>query len=240
MTALVTEPQYLRLKRYILEGMASGQWPPNDRLPSEGELTRKFTVSRMTANRALKELADQGLITRVKGVGSFAAKPKAEATMIEVRDIRAEIAARDAQHSARVLQLVETRANDVLAAQFEIAVGARLFISEVLHSANGEPFQLEERYVNPRCARDYLEQDLTKTTAHAFLMQVAPLERAEHIIEAELPDERVAELLGLAEREPVLIMHRRTFSRRTVASVARLIYPASRFRLVGHFNVLGG
>jgi GntR family histidine utilization transcriptional repressor len=231
------EPHYLRLKRYIAEGIASGHWPPHDRLPSEGELTRKFSVSRMTANRALRELADEGLITRVKGVGSFAAGPKAEATMIEVRDIRAEIEARAQIHSARVLNLRATRADDVMASQFEIVPGARIFHSEVVHSADGEPLQLELRYVNPACAPDYLRLDLATTTAHAYLMRVAPLERAEHIIEAELADGATALRLGIADRAPVLIMQRRTWSRGIVASVARFIYPASRFRLVGHFKI---
>lgn len=234
---LSSEPHYLRLKRYIAEGIAAGHWPPNDRLPSEGDLTRKFSVSRMTANRALRELADEGLITRVKGVGSFAAGPKAEATMIEVRDIRNEIEARAQTHSALVLQLRSTRADDVLAQQFEIAPGSRIFHSEVVHSADGEPLQLELRHVNPACAPDYLRQDLATTTAHAYLMRAAPLERAEHIIEAELADRATAHRLCIADREPVLIMQRRTWSRGIVASVARLVYPASRFRLVGHFKI---
>jgi GntR family histidine utilization transcriptional repressor len=238
-TAASTEPHYLRLKRYIVEGIAAGQWPPNDRLPSEGDLTRQFAVSRMTANRALRELADQGVITRIKGVGSFAAGPKVEATMIEVRDIRAEIEARAQTHGARVLALRATRADPVLAGQFEIAPGARVFHSEVLHSADGEPLQLELRYVNPACAPDYLSCDLAHTTAHAYLMRAAPLERAEHVIEAELADASTAQLMHIAERAPLLIMLRRTWSRGRVASVARLIYPASRFRLVGHFNIHG-
>jgi GntR family transcriptional regulator, histidine utilization repressor len=231
-----SEPHYQRLKRYIAEGILSGQWPPNDRLPSEGDLTRQFAVSRMTANRALRELADEGLITRVKGVGSFAAGPKAEATMIEVRDIRAEIEARAQHHQARVLDLRATRADAPLARQFEIDTHARIFQSQVLHSGDGEPLQLEVRYVNPACAPEYLNQDLEKTTAHAYLMRVAPLERAEHVIEAELADAKTAHLLHIAERAPLLIMLRRTWSRGTVASVARLVYPASRFRLVGHFK----
>ena len=44
---------------------ASGQIKPGDRLPSEHELVAQFGISRMTVNRALRELVDQGRIVRV-------------------------------------------------------------------------------------------------------------------------------------------------------------------------------
>ena len=49
-------PQYLKVKTHLREGIASGRWRPGERLPSESELTDAFGVSRMTVNRALREL----------------------------------------------------------------------------------------------------------------------------------------------------------------------------------------
>jgi GntR family histidine utilization transcriptional repressor len=231
------QPQYLRLKRFIVEGIASGQWKAHQRVPSEGELARRFGVSRMTANRALRELASEGSITRIQGVGSFAAGPKAEATMVEVRDIRGEIQARGEIHLSRVMVLEAIAAPAALAEQFGLAPGALVFHSRIVHSGDDIPLQLEDRFVNPRVAEHYLSLDLTAITPHEYLMKVAPLERAEHRIEAEMPDAATARLLALGAREPLLILHRRTWSQGHAASVAKLSYPASRFRLVGHFNI---
>lgn len=229
-------PHYLRLKRYIANGIAAGTWAPRDRIPSEGELMRLFGVARMTANRALRELAAEGLIARIQGVGSFVAAPKTESTAVAVRGIRAEIEARGQRHSTLVLALESVSANAALAAQFELAPGNTLYRSCLLHRADEVPLQFEERYVNPAAAPDYLTLDFTTITPHEHLMRVAPLDAAEHVIEAEKPNAELRRILALAADEPTLVLNRRTWSRGRIASLARLVHPASRFRLVGHLD----
>ena len=64
---------YSRVKKYLLGEMQGGRWPPGAQMPSEAELVAQFGVSRMTVNRALRELQSEGLIERVQGVGTFAA-----------------------------------------------------------------------------------------------------------------------------------------------------------------------
>ena len=67
------QPLYLKVKRHILENIGSGKWAISARVPSENDIVKKFGVSRMTANRALKELSDEGVLVRIAGVGSFVA-----------------------------------------------------------------------------------------------------------------------------------------------------------------------
>jgi GntR family histidine utilization transcriptional repressor len=230
------EPHYLRLKRHIVSGIAAGRWNIEDKIPSEGELTRAFGLSRMTVNRALRELAQEGVIVREQGRGSFVARPKAAATMIAVRSIRDEIEARGARYEARLIESGERFANDMAAKRFELSPGARLFYSTVLHHADGLPLQIEERLVNPAVAPDYLRQDFNRIVPHDYLMQIAPLEAAEHVIEAELPDASCASRLSIRSSEPVLILSRRTWSQGTVASFVRLTHPASRYQFSGRID----
>ena len=58
---------YARVKRHLKAQLASGRWPSGARMPSEAELVARFRVSRMTVNRALRELSDEGLVERVQG-----------------------------------------------------------------------------------------------------------------------------------------------------------------------------
>lgn len=69
----------------------------------------QFGFSRMTINRALRELTDEGLLVRLQGVGTFVAEPKGQSALFEVRSIAAEIVARHHQHRCEVLLLEETR-----------------------------------------------------------------------------------------------------------------------------------
>ncbi|ODN72400.1 HTH-type transcriptional regulator FrlR [Methylobrevis pamukkalensis] len=95
------EPLYQGLKREIRDRIARGDWAAGTRVPSENELVAEFGVSRMTANRALRELAAEGLVVRVKGAGSFVADAKGHSALVEVRNIADEIRARGHDHRAR-------------------------------------------------------------------------------------------------------------------------------------------
>lgn len=231
------KPQYLKLKHHILRHITNGDWPPLSRVPSENELVIQFGVSRMTVNRALRELTDAGVVTRLQGIGSFVAGPKAESAMFEVRSIRDEIVARGQSHTVDVLICEPVSARAATARQFGLQNGVELFHSRLLHLADGTPLQLEDRFVNPACAPDYLDIDFHVEIPHQYLMRAAPLQRTEHVIEAEAANKRVARVLDVAPGDPLLTLSRRTWSRGHVASYVRLTHPAGKYRFVGAFRV---
>jgi GntR family histidine utilization transcriptional repressor len=230
-------PAYLKLKRYLLQHIVNGDYPPQSRLPSEKDLVMKFGVSRMTVNRAMRELTSAGVITRVQGVGSFVADPKVESALLDVRSIRSEIAARGETHSVDVLVSESVAASPSMARQFGITSGDPLFHSRLLHRADGKPLQLEDRFVSPACAPGYLDIDFQLEIPHHYLMRTAPLQRTEHVIEAEAANRRLAKWLDVSVGAPLLVLGRRTWSRDRVASVARLTHPAAKYRFVGSFHV---
>lgn len=229
-------PQYLKVKTHLREGIASGHWRPGERLPSEAELTASFGVSRMTVNRALRELHQEGLVTRVQGVGSFVAELHRIASTLTVRDVHEEIAARGHHHEARVHVLETLRANEAQAATFGLKAGAALFHSVIVHRENGIAIQVEDRLVNPACAPDYMAQDFQRITPTHYLLDVAPLSEARYTIEAELPQALEARLLGLAKGEPCLVVKRATLSRGRTVTAVRLVHPGSRWILQGSFQ----
>lgn len=228
-------PQYRRVKDHIAGRIAAGEWAPGARVPSEGELTRSFGLSRMTVNRALRELVAEGQIVRVQGVGSFVAQRKAESAIFAVRNIAEEIQSSSRRHTAEVLVL-ESKRDPEIAARLGLGPDEPVFHSILVHRADGLPVQLEDRWVNPRFAPDYLGQDFRAITPNQHLTQLAPYQRFEHVVEAETPAPDVARRLQLEPGEPCLVLSRRTWARGMVSSVARLIHPARRYRLAGQFG----
>jgi GntR family histidine utilization transcriptional repressor len=227
-------PAYQRIKGWLLARIEAGEWREGDRIPSEPELARRFKVARMTVNRAVRELAAAHLLVRAPGSGTFVAPPRHESTLVEIRSIAEELRWRGAVHSAQVRRLAEARADKALAAELGVAEGEPLFHSVVLHRADGVPVQLEERWVVPAAAPEYLRQDFAQITPSEYLMRVAPLARVDYRVEARLPGEAIAEALDLGPGEPCLLLHRRTFSRGHAAGVADLWHPGARYRLTGH------
>lgn len=226
--------RYLQVKDFILERIAGGTLRAGERVPSENELTRTLTVSRMTANRALRELAADGVLVRVAGVGTFVAEQRVHAHPLEVRNIADEIRSRGHEHRVRVHALEAVNASRELAERCGVKVGAPLDYSLLTHFEDASPLQVEERYVNPQVAPGYLKNDFTRLTPHEFLIRVAPLQRAEHIVRAVVPERRIRRLLKLEKGDVCLLIMRRTFSHGRIASVADLYHPGSRYELAAN------
>ena len=227
---------YARVKQHLKEQLARGRWPPGARMPSEAELVAQFGVSRMTVNRALRELQAEGLVERVQGVGTFAAQLHRVSSTLTIRDLHSEIVARGHRHHAEVHLARQEPAGAALAARLGLAEGAPVFHTLIVHHENGVPLQCEDRYVNPACAPGYLGVDFTQTTPTHYLLEVAPLWEAQYSIEACAPTAREAKLLGIARGEPCLIVVRRTVSRGVPITLARLVHPGSRYQIDGQFK----
>jgi GntR family histidine utilization transcriptional repressor len=227
-------PLYAGVKQLVLDRIRSGEWPPNHRVPSENELVAELKVSRMTANRALRELASEGELVRIQGVGSFVAERKGHTGLFEVRNIAEEIAERGHAYSANVVLLQADNASPEVADALNLPIGAPVFHSIIVHSENGVPVQIEDRFVNPEAAPDYVKQDFTAITPNVYLSRIAPLSDAEHVVEAAMPQPWECRLLVIQPTEPCLMIRRRTWSGRQPVAMARLLYPGSRYRLESH------
>ncbi|MDO5625766.1 MAG: histidine utilization repressor [Pseudomonadota bacterium] len=226
---------YARVKQHLLTGMASGRWAEGDRLPSEHELVAEFGLSRMTVNRALRELVAEGHVRRVAGVGSFVAEKKPQSTLLRIASIASDIRARGHTHQCDMHTAEGTALTPEAAQALGLPVGARGFHTLCLHRENGVPVQLEDRWVNPRCAPQFLGQDFARTTPGDYLMQSVPYDEIEHLVDAVLPTPAQAQLLAMPEGEPCLLLTRRTFSAGQAVTWVRCWHPAIRYRLGSRF-----
>jgi GntR family histidine utilization transcriptional repressor len=227
-------PPYARVKDYVLGQIQNGAWVEGEMIPSESRLSAQFGLSRMTINRALRELTADQILHRVQGMGTYVAMHKYQSTVVEIRSLAREIAERGHRHHAVVLLRKRIRQNEAMRAKFE-RVHDELFHSVIVHYENASAIQVEDRYVNPQLFPDYLAQDFTEQTPNEYLTRLAPIQRVEFGIEAVMPDEETAARLTMRKNEPCLVLNRRTWSFGQVASVVGLWHPGSRYRFSGSF-----
>lgn len=226
---------YARIKQHLKDELSRGRWPPGAPMPSDAELVAQFGVSRMTVTRAVNELRSEGLVERVQGVGTFAAQLRVVSTL-RIRDLHEEITSRGHRHHLVVHVARQEAAQEGLANRLGLAVGAPVFHTLMVHYENGVALQCENRYVNPKCAPDYLKCDFTRTTPTQYLLQVAPFHEAQYWVEAALPTAQEATLLGIRREEPCLVVVRRTVGPDGPITLGRLVHPGSRYLLQGEFK----
>ena len=229
-------PLYEQVKQFIIDGIRSQEWRPGDKLPSEHELTRRFGISRMTINRALRELTSEGVVRRVGGLGSFVAERKPPTMLFEVRDVAREISERGNSYECHVIAQEALTLSPHQAAQLQLPSGRRMFHSSLIHLENGVPLQLEERWVNPELVPDYLELDFHQTTAFSRLSKVA-ISEVEHRISAVLPEQHDIDMLQLVQGEPCMLLVRRTWSGKALLARSRFLSASSRYSLYNRFIV---
>ena len=225
------EPIYQQIKQTIQRRIESGDWTAGQKLPSENDLVVALDVSRMTINRALRELTQQGLIKRVHGLGSFVAEAPRHASLIELQDIALEIAQHGKRHSSQVLGLDAVSAQPDVAVQMELPTGSKIYYLRAVHHQDDLPIQLESRYVNPAVMPGFIDQDFTGITATAYLLQQFKPDEMEHRVRAVMPDQPVRDLLAMQDSEPCLQLIRRTWSNDQVVTFVTLTYPGDRYEL---------
>ena len=96
-------PIYEQVKVFIRTKIKSGDWVAGNPVPSESAFMHQFGVSRMTVNRALRELMAEGVVRRVQGSGTFVAEIDQVSSKLEIRDIQEEIEERGHVHGTEII-----------------------------------------------------------------------------------------------------------------------------------------
>ena len=230
---------YQQVKDFVARKIADGSWKPGDRVPSEQELVAEFGMARMTVNRALRELAEQGKIVRVAGVGSFVAEEKPQSTLLQIANIADEIRQRGHDHRCELVSLARVAAPLDIAASLDLRTGESVYALTCVHFEDDVAVQLEDRYVNPRMAPDFIRQDFTIALPSEYLVKHVPFDQIEHVVDAILPTPEQAELLQMPVTQPCLMLTRRTWAGGTPVTLVRCLHPGTRYRLGSRFRADG-
>jgi GntR family transcriptional regulator, histidine utilization repressor len=231
-----TLPRYLEIQRDLQERIASGQWVPGSRVPAEHELQGQYNCSRMTVNKALSALAKAGLILRRRRSGSFVAMPRSQETILNIQDIKAEILAKGKSYRFEILSQTEREMSAQDALQLRVRPGGRVLVISVRHFANDHPFVVEDRLMNLAVVPSARTEPFAQSPPGTWLLEVVPWTNAEHVIQAELADQRIASLLGIPKKAACLVIERRTWQGDATITWVRLTYPGDRHQLTSHFR----
>jgi GntR family transcriptional regulator len=197
--------RYVTVARALAEELRSGPLGDAPHLPSERELCVRFSVSRVTVRRALRELEADGLITAAAGRGWFVRGGRLEEPENELLSFSAVAGARGLRATARVLAATTREATLDEAERLAIAPGAPLVSLDRLRLVDGVPLAIDRSLVPASRVAGLLERDWTSASLYEALAEAgcAPV-RAEYVVRADAADASEARLLGLEPGGPVL------------------------------------
>lgn len=207
-------------------------WAPGETIPHETALAEEFGVARPTVNRAMRALADEGLIERRRKAGTRVAEtPKRHARAV-IPLIREEIETTGAGYGYALIGVRHGRAPEEVNARFGDFGEPKLIHVAALHLADGAPYVLEERWINLDAVPDAARADFAAISGNEWLVRNAPFTGAAYTLGAEPAGRAEAAALAVREGAPILVVERLTRSGDAVVTIARLAYaPGYRMRL---------
>lgn len=197
------------IRAEVLRRIRAREWPPGSLIPGEEALSQEFGVARATMNRALRELAEAGVIERKKRSGTRVAELPVRRARLDIPVIRLDVLARGQAYGFDLLADRTAPAPVPVSARLGLPEACPLRYLETLHLADGRPYMLETRWLNP----DVLAgppPDFTRQSVNEWLVAHVSLVSGVIAFTAEPANAREASVLGIPEGTALLVAERTT------------------------------
>ena len=203
--------KYERIRQQLLSEIATGAFVDGGDFPSENAVADRFSVSRMTARRALSELEREGYLTRIPGRGNILKKPTFNQGFFTVKPFRDYAKSVGATPSTRVLS-AEVRPLPEEGKE-KLRVDRAVFVHR-LRSLDGETVLEERRYLRHDLCSGILKEDLANESIHDLLIYKfkLPLTKVWQQLKAVTLDETQAERFDCPLHTPAFLLERVTYT----------------------------
>jgi GntR family transcriptional regulator len=201
-------PYYYQLRLLLERAVASGELSIGEQIPTEAALCERYDVSRTVVRQALSDLERQGLLTRIKGKGTFVAAPKlTELVAQSLTSLHEDLAARGEELETRVLRLEVEPVSAHVAEMLRLPETEQIVLLERLRLLDGEPLVVTTAHMPYSLCAPILQVDMTRRSLFETYEQELgfKLHRGTRAIEAGVASNEIARSLGIHEGGPVLI-----------------------------------
>ena len=215
----------------VLRRIHAREWKPGELIPNETDLAQEFGCARTTVNRALRSLADSGMLDRRRKSGTrVAARPVAKAT-IDIAVIRLEVEERGQKYGYHLIKRTQAVPPAVVCGAMKTPADRPLLHVQSLHLADDQPYAFEDRWINSDAVPDALNEGFETLSANEWLLQHTPYTHGEIAFSAISPNKTEARKLECAEQAALFAIDRLTWDgARSITKVRLLFKPGHQLR----------
>ncbi|WP_411820622.1 UTRA domain-containing protein [Hyphococcus formosus] len=181
------------IRKAIRQRIESGEWQPGTIIPAEADLAAEYGCSRTTVNRAMQNLADDGLIERKRRAGTRVKEIPTRQTTFKIPIVRHEIEATGANYRPHILLKETKRAPDHITAKLHLDQGEKLFHLVTAHLSDRRVYAVEDRWVNLAAAPEIISAPLDEISANEWLIRKVPYSNGDVVFSASAASKREAE-----------------------------------------------
>jgi GntR family transcriptional regulator len=207
-------PLHAQIRELLRARIVDGSYKSHTQMPSENEMVRTFSVSRITVRQALADLQKEGLIFRIHGKGTFVSKPKATQNLRRLEGFGEAMSVSGHETFSKVIGHRIVRAGRIVAERLRISERDDVTELRRIRYLDREPISLDVTYVPVSIGERLVREDLVRRDIFAILENDygIGLGNADLSIEAVLADDEIASALKIEAGSPILRIERLTFT----------------------------
>ena len=210
-TAPAFQPLYRQIKTLITQSLVSGEWRPGELIPSEIELASRFSVSQGTVRKAIGELADQNLLVRQQGKGTFVASHSEERSQFPYLRITPDRGALD-ELAATLIDCRKAKLDAASGRKLGLASGTAAFLVTRVLTVSGKKAVYEEIRLPAARFKGLSAEVIDRHHCMLYSMYETEFDirilHVEEQIKANAAEKTAAGALGVPEGEPLLAIER--------------------------------
>lgn len=202
-------------------------WAPGALIPGEEALAQEFGCARATVNRALQQLARDGIVERKRKSGTRIAISPVREARLAIPLVRQEIEGKGGAYRYALLSRAVEPLPEGIAARMGLTAADPLLHVRALHWADGAPYQYEDRWIDLDTVPAAGEADFSAVSPNEWLVSSEPFSRAEYVFRAAAASEEETALLELSPGQPVFLAERLTWLLARPITFVRMAHPPS-------------
>ena len=207
-------PRHSQITNWLRNQIETGEFKPDEKLPSENELANKFDVSRVTIRRALQSLESESIIYRCQGLGSFVSDERAPHNLVRLTDFNEDMAKAGLKASSEVRDFITVDAPDWLSGILDIEEGTKVIRIDRLRLGDGDPVAFDSTWLPILYGQLLNKEMLADTTIYRQLEENydIPIVRGCYRMSADVADKQLSTDLRVPENSPLLLIDRTSFT----------------------------
>ncbi len=218
---------YQAIKADVLQRIRDNIWPPGTLLPGEIELAEEFQCARATVNRAMRELADEGVIDRKRKSGTRVKTAPTRQAKFTIPLIRLEIENAGKNYRYAMVHRQKQTAPRWLCGRLALHSAAQVLHLQCIHYADESPFQYEARWINLSAVPKAESESFEKIGPNEWLINHVPFTEAELTFSAKSATKDIAAMMSLSEGASLLTAERTTWLSDAPVTYAQLYFHQS-------------
>ncbi|CUH89206.1 putative HTH-type transcriptional regulator YurK [Phaeobacter sp. CECT 5382] len=199
------------VKADIMAKITSGEWAPGAHVPNEMDLADTYGCARATVNRAMRELADEGVVERRRKAGTRVRMAPLRQARFSIPIVRTEIEDQNCEYRYALVSRTVQDAPHWLRARLQLAQDCPVLHLTCMHYADGLPYQHEDRWISLTVLPQAETADFTELGPNEWLVSTVPFSDAEIAFSATVASTEMADYLGCTQGEALFTVERSTW-----------------------------